>query len=158
MAPCALCTLMWIGDMLQEINSDWWAGLFKDDPVRPHIPASMRMTGNRKAFVLMAENCVDARAVICCSFCDEVATDELELLDRGDDVAMFYTVWSYDKGAGREIIFKVTDWIKENKPTVKRFVTLSPKTEMARKFHLKNGAFELQENEDTINYEYPVLS
>jgi hypothetical protein len=33
---------------------------------------------------------------------------------------------------------------------------LSPKTEMARKFHMKNGAVELQENDTTINYEYSI--
>ena len=41
-----------------------------------------------------------------------------------------------------------------NKKTVKRFVTLSPCTEMARKFHLQNGAIELRQNEWTVNYEY----
>jgi len=35
-----------------------------------------------------------------------------------------------------------------------RFVTLSPKTEMARKFHHSNGAITLSENEVTDNYEY----
>ncbi len=44
--------------------------------------------------------------------------------------------------------------IKENKQSIKRWVTLSPKTEMARVFHHKNGAFTLQENLETINYEY----
>ena len=39
-------------------------------------------------------------------------------------------------------------------PHIKRFVTLSPKTEMAKKFHLRNGATELQENETTVNFEY----
>jgi hypothetical protein len=33
-------------------------------------------------------------------------------------------------------------------------VTLSPKTDMARKFHLKNGAKIFRENEETVNYEY----
>jgi hypothetical protein len=33
-------------------------------------------------------------------------------------------------------------------------VTLSPKTEMARKFHLKNGAEVFRENPDTVNYLY----
>jgi len=45
-------------------------------------------------------------------------------------------------------------YIKENKQSIKRWVTLSPKTEMARVFHHKNGAFTLQENLETINYEY----
>jgi hypothetical protein len=33
-------------------------------------------------------------------------------------------------------------------------VTLSPKTEMARKFHTSNGAKTLKENDETVNYEY----
>jgi len=31
---------------------------------------------------------------------------------------------------------------------------MSPKTEMARNFHYKNGARLLQANEETVNYEY----
>jgi hypothetical protein len=52
---------------------------------------------------------------------------------------------------------QTVDQIKEQFPTVTRFVTLSPKTEMARRFHHKNGAVTLRENEDTVNYEYQVL-
>jgi len=33
-------------------------------------------------------------------------------------------------------------------------VTLSPKTNLARRFHLKNGAIVFRENIDTTNYEY----
>lgn len=142
--------------MIVEINSDWWKGLFKDDPVRPHIDWDHRISGNKRAFVLMHEDGIDARAVICCAFCDTVATTEAELDSAGDQVAMFYTVWSYDRGAGREIVFAVTDWIQQNMPTVNRFVTLSPPTDMARKFHTRNGAFELQDNTETVNYEYTI--
>ena len=35
-----------------------------------------------------------------------------------------------------------------------RYVTMSPKTEMAMKFHLSNGAVLLRENEETNNFEY----
>jgi len=35
-------------------------------------------------------------------------------------------------------------------------ITLSPLTEMARNFHLHNGAFELQVNEKTQNFEYKI--
>ena len=38
--------------------------------------------------------------------------------------------------------------------TLKRFVTLSPKTELAKRFHLKNGAIVYRENDETVNYEY----
>jgi len=31
---------------------------------------------------------------------------------------------------------------------------LSPPTEMARRFHHKNGAVTLRTNEETVNYEY----
>jgi hypothetical protein len=47
--------------------------------------------------------------------------------------------------------------IKKQFPNVTRFVTLSPKTEMARRFHTKNGAITLRENEETVNYEYKVI-
>ena len=44
--------------------------------------------------------------------------------------------------------------IQRDYPSVTRFVTLSPKTEVARRFHLRNGAIVFRENLDTINYEY----
>ena len=37
---------------------------------------------------------------------------------------------------------------------IQRFVTLSPKTDMAHRFHIGNGAGILRENASTINYEY----
>ena len=37
-----------------------------------------------------------------------------------------------------------------------RLVTLSPLTDMASNFHLKNGAKELQVNETTQNFEYDI--
>lgn len=138
---------------LKQISSDWYTGLFKDDPVRPHIPHSFRITENRKSFVLVDDDDVTPRAVICTAFTDNVARTEQDLTTAGN-TAMFYTVWSYDKGAGRDIVFAVTDWIKRNMPEVDRFVTLSPPTEMARRFHLSNGAVELQHNGDTVNFEY----
>ena len=142
--------------MLVEIDSDWLSGLFKDDPVRPHIAPSKRITGNKKAFVLFHEDGVDALAVICTAYCDSIPTNEQELDNEGDSVAVFYTVWSYQRGSGREIIDAAISWVKQNKPAVKRFVTLSPKTRTAERFHTRNGAVKLQENEDTINFEYEV--
>ena len=37
-----------------------------------------------------------------------------------------------------------------------RLVTLSPLTEMAENFHLKNGAIKLRVNEATQNFEYKI--
>jgi hypothetical protein len=48
----------------------------------------------------------------------------------------------------------VAELIKNTMPDVKRFVTLSPMTDMARRFHLSNGAGVLQVNSTSVNYEY----
>ena len=68
--------------------------------------------------------------------------------------AVFYTIWSYVAGAGRDLIVEAQRSIESEFPGIQTYVTLSPKTEMARRFHLKNGARELRENPDTINYIY----
>lgn len=129
--------------------------LFEDDPVRPHLDSNFRTSEECETFVLTDNE--KPLAVVCVAYTYEVATTEQELKSlSGNTVAMFYTVWSYSKGAGREIIQQVVQEIMLNKPSVKRFVTLSPKTDVAKKFHLKNGAISLQENEYTINYEYTL--
>ena len=143
--------------MLDVINQNsMWVGFSKDDPVRPHLNQLFRISENRTMFGLFNEGMTQCRAIVCVAFNSDVSITEDCLSKAGNNVATFYTVWSYEKGAGREIILQTVDWIKQNKPEIKRFVTLSPKTEMARRFHTRNGAFELQENKDTINYEYEV--
>jgi hypothetical protein len=69
--------------------------------------------------------------------------------------AIFYTIWSYAPGAGAELLRETVAQIKQQFPSVERFVTLSPKTDMAKKFHTKNGAGVFRENLNTVNYEYP---
>ena len=133
-----------------------WIGYAKDDPVRPHIPMYFRITENRMMFILLHPDKYEPRAIVCTALTNDIAKTEEDLTIEGDSVVMFYTVWSYDRGAGREIISSVVDWIKENKPSVKRFVTLSPMTDTAYRFHTRNGAKELQINKNTVNYEYLV--
>ena len=142
--------------MLEVVNSDMWLGYAKDDPVRPHLSMYFRVTENRTMFVLLHPDKYEPRAIVCTALTDDIAKTEEDLTIEGDNVVMFYTVWSYDRGAGREIISNVVDWIRENKPSVKRFVTLSPMTDTAYRFHTRNGAKELQINKDTVNYEYEV--
>ena len=55
-----------------------------------------------------------------------------------------------------EIVKEVYKMIKKSNH-LNRLVTLSPLTEMARKFHLRNGAVELQVNDETQNFEYKVI-
>ncbi len=94
-------------------------------------------------------------ACICIAFCNTVPKTEQELLEsKSGDIAVFYSVWSYNNkpGAGREIVFEALDLAKEK--GMRRFVTMSPKTEMARRFHLRNGAKLVSENEETNTFEY----
>lgn len=143
-------------ETLEIINSDLYSGFLHDDPVRPSIPISVRISNNKIAFALTDLDDGNVHAVVCVAFTDKVLTEESEVYEDCKDpsVAMFYTVWSYSRGAGRTIILEVRDYIQKNMPHIKRFVTLSPKTDMARKFHLRNGATELQVNETTVNFEY----
>ena len=130
--------------------------IIKDDPVRPHIKAEWRIQNSRQVFVLENDDTGKIDAVVCVAFMDEIPTCEENMKWPGVDVAVFYTVWSYSKGAGREIIFAAQKEIQRKNPYIKRYVTLSPLTEMAEKFHLRNGAVFLQKAETCQNFEYLV--
>ena len=54
-------------------------------------------------------------------------------------IAVAYTVWSKKKGGGKLIVKQVFKMIKKSNH-LNRLVTLSPLTEMATKFHSRNGA------------------
>jgi Malonyl-CoA decarboxylase C-terminal domain len=126
----------------------------KDDPVRPDIPGEFRVDRNRFVAALV-ENERPA-SMVCVSMHDFVP-ESVQDLDRTVDdptTAVFYTIWSYKPGSGAELLRTVLPRIREQYPTVTNFVTLSPKTELARKFHLRNGATVFRENSDTVNYCY----
>ena len=128
--------------------------LLKDDPVRPEIPVTDRINSNSRIYMLKDGN--HTKAITCVKFLDEIpaAVDELVALVGSAKTAVFYTIWSYTAGAGRELIVKAQQSIREEFPGIDTYVTLSPKTEMARKFHLKNGAGIYRENSDSVNYIY----
>ena len=134
--------------------SDKFVKYLLEDPVRPHIPSSDRIGSNKDIFVLPEHD--NVQAITCVSYVNEVPKDEKELFVTNSDpvVAIFYTIWSYKPGAGRQLILDSVDYIRKENPKICRFVTLSPKTEIAKRFHLKNGAIVLRENIDTVNYEY----
>jgi hypothetical protein len=127
----------------------------KDDPVRPDIPAEFRVAVNRFVLALVEDQ---VRAMVCVSLQNTVPTavEDLGSTDTDVDTAIFYTIWSYAPGAGTELLLSAVDDIRKQYPAIKRFVTLSPKTEMARRFHIKNGAVVFRENADTVNYEYLI--
>jgi len=140
--------------MLKIITSpaDPLVDLVRDDPVRPAIPTASRIHDHAEILVLIEED--KPAAVVCVAYLDLVPTTETELGKTGDNIAAFYTIWSYAPGAGRRLIRAARIHIAQTRPTVTRYVTLSPKTEMARKFHISNGAKTLKENETSVNYEY----
>lgn len=128
--------------------------IVKDDPVRPEIPLTRRVNSNSRIYMLKDGD--KPQAVTCVKFLDTVpaAVDELVEGIGSATTAVFYTIWSYAAGAGRDLIIEAQKSIKEEFPGVQTYVTLSPKTEMARRFHLKNGAGIYRENSTTINYIY----
>jgi hypothetical protein len=143
--------------MLERITTltDELLRLLKDDPVRPEIPADFRVNTNSRVYVLKSET-GEPMAVTCVKFLAEIpqSVDDLANVAVNTSTAVFYTIWSYAAGAGRSLIEAAQQDIKTHEPQVKTFVTLSPKTEMARKFHHKNGATTYRENQDSINYQY----
>jgi hypothetical protein len=140
--------------VIQDLSDNFLA-LIKDDPVRPEIPAEQRVNANSKIFVLKDDN-DQPIAVTCVKFLEMIPKTVEDLADTvvNTNTAVFYTIWSYAQGAGRRLIEEAQAEIKLERPEVTTYVTLSPKTEMARKFHLKNGAEVFQENETTVNYLY----
>lgn len=128
----------------------------KDDPVRPEIPREFRVSGKRFVSALVDDK---PRAIVCVSLHDFVpeTVEDLSQEPEQPTTAIFYTIWSYAPGAASDLLFQTVAQIRKLYPTVNRFVTLSPKTDMARKFHLRNGAQIFRENNDTVNYEYIVV-
>lgn len=141
------------------------------DPVRKHLSLNFRQSFERDVFGLFDCNdnniMADPHAIINVAYCRDVPKDEIELarFSQGNpelpvrDIAVFYTVWSTaagrgTKGSGREMIIQAYNYIRHNYPHVNRFVTLSPLTEMAEKFHLANGAVLIGKHSTCQNFEY----
>lgn len=139
-----------------------------DDPVRPELDNDFRTGYGRKIYGVEYKG--EIHAVMCFAYTNKIPTsvDELEKFStdaflqsamRGQNIgqiAIAYTVWSTKKGGGKLIVKEVFRKIKKSNH-LNRLVTLSPLTEMATKFHLRNGAKLLQINETTQNFEYKVI-
>ncbi len=139
----------------------------KEDPVRPELDNDFRTSYGRKIYGVKYKN--EIHAVMCFAFTNKVPKDVVQLdkfshdaflqsTQRGQNVgqiAIAYTVWSKKKGGGKLIVKEVFKKIKKSNH-LNRLVTLSPLTEMATKFHTRNGAKLLQVNETTQNFEYTV--
>jgi hypothetical protein len=141
--------------IIRDIN-DELTRLIKDDPVRPEIPLEQRVNDRAEIYVLADDHTGEPLAVTCVKFLAGIpeTVDELAEAAVNTNTAVFYTIWSYAQGAGQRLIAQAQQQIRQEKAGVDTYVTLSPKTEMARRFHLKNGAEIYRENSETVNYLY----
>ena len=139
-----------------------------EDPVRPELSLEFRQAYGRKIYGIKDEQ-GDTAAIMCFAFTNAIPTSVEEMDTMSKDAAMqavhragvqgsvaiAYTVWAKKKGGGKHMVNEVYKMIKESNH-LNRLVTLSPMTAMARKFHLKNGAKEVQVNLTTQNFEYDI--
>ena len=132
-----------------------------DDPVRPHLSIEWRTAPGREVYGLQNSDGA-LEAVICVAYTNSVPITEHTLdhmsqaavqENEHGSIAIFYTVWSYSRGAGRQMVLDCAEHIKKTRP-VRRFVTLSPLTEMAERFHLRNGAELIARGTECQNFEY----
>ena len=145
---------------LKECNTE-------EDPVRPELTNEFRTGYGRKIFGVKYQG--EIHAVMCFAYTNEIPKSVEELEKMSHDaylqsalrdqnigrIAIAYTVWSKKKGGGKLIVKEVFKKIKKSNH-LNRLITLSPLTDMARNFHLRNGAIELQVNKETQNFEYKI--
>ena len=143
---------------LKSCNTD-------EDPIRPELDNEFRTSFGRKIYGVKYKG--EIHAVMCFAFTNEIPKDvkELDLLSKDaflqsatrdqkvGKIAIAYTVWSNKKGGGKLIVKEGYKKIKKSNH-LNRLVTLSPLTEMAKKFHLRNKAKLFRVNETTQNFEY----
>ncbi len=138
-----------------------------EDPVRPELNINFRTSYGRKIYGVKYKK--EICAIMCFGFTNQIpkTVKELDLMtkdaylqsatrdQKGGKIAIAYTIWSKKKGGGKLIVKEVFKKIKKSNH-LNRLVTLSPLTDMARDFHLRNGAIELQVNKETQNFEYKI--
>ena len=146
---------------LKKCNTD-------EDPVRPELDNIFRRSYGRKIYGVKYGG--EIHAVMCFAYTNQIPKNVEELDKFSHDaflqsaqrdqnvgkIAIAYTVWSKKKGGGKLIVKEVFKKIKKSNH-LNRLITLSPLTDMAFRFHSKNGAKLLQVNESTQNFEYKVI-
>ena len=140
----------------------------EEDPVRPELDNVFRRSYGRKIYGVKYGG--EIHAVMCFAYTNQIPKNVEELEKFSHDaylqsaqrdqnigrIAIAYTVWSKKKGGGKLIVKEVFKKIKKSNH-LNRLITLSPLTQMATKFHSRNGAKLLQINETTQNFEYKII-
>jgi len=164
--------------MLVECTKEEYLKYMKDDPVRKDLfkDDSVRFTGNFKVFAEVDKSGFDTvvNAIVCVVLSPTIpdSEDVLRFIqelgeelnedwenDTGTSFGLVlcpYSLWSYNKGAGRRLINNLLEAVPVMYPRVQGIITMSPKTDMAMKFHLGNGAEIMEVNPETINYLYDL--
>ena len=136
-----------------------------EDPVRPELDNEFRTSYGRKIYGVKYKN--EIYAIMCFAFTNKIPKSVQELDNLSKDaflqsalrdqkvgqIAIAYTVWAKKKGGGKLIVREVFKMIKKSNH-LDRLVTLSPLTDMATNFHLRNKAKLISVNETTQNFEY----
>tara|TARA_B110000503_G_C7120050_1_gene402084 strand:- start:1105 stop:1602 length:498 start_codon:yes stop_codon:yes gene_type:complete len=158
--------------MIKELTIEETRNYIPDDTVRAHLSGEFRTTAGRQVFALydnirtVYDQEPHALAVICVAYTNAAPTNEFELEWFSSasgagavptNTAVFYTVWSYTKGAGQRIVNGVASNIRATRPEIKRWVTLSPLTDMAKSFHTRNGARLVSVHDTCQIFEYTHL-
>ena len=165
--------------MLSHLRADnfskYYLKYIAQDPVHSLTDdrtLARRCQFDRNIFFLL-ENSVPV-AVLCVAFTEGLTDNVADILYQNSPVhmtadhAVFYSVFRTNKpstvqNAGAKLIREASQWIKENMPQIKNFVTMSPipnlsahfseppsmeaiieflaaQTDPVAKFHLRNGA------------------
>ena len=136
---------------LSEINP-------ADDPIRPELDNTFRITKGRKIFGLKYKD--EIEGVVCLAFMNELPTTvkELDLMSVNEEdsqIAVAYTLWSLKKGAGKKIMKELLKYMKKQN-NIDSIMTLSPLTPVATHYHIRNGAKLIKINPTTQNFEYKI--
>ena len=135
--------------------------LWKDtDPVQPDLDEAFKTAPGRSVYGLYGDD-GDWKAFMCYARTSSIPRniEDLDIYTCPDGPFVIpYTVWSYEKGAGRTIINEVLLMVKDTDISVQRVVTLSPQTDMAENFHTRNGASVFRRNAESVNFEYEVFN
>ena len=127
----------------------------EEDPISPELSNEFRTSHGRKMYGVKYKN--EICAIMCFGFTNDIpkSVQDLDLMTKDahlqsirrdqkvGKIAIAYTVWSKKRGGGKLIVKEVFKKIKQSNH-LNRLITLSPLTEMARNFHLHNGAVELR--------------
>ena len=129
-----------------------------DDPIRPELDNTFRITKGRKIFGLKYKD--EIEGVVCLAFMNELPTTvkELDLMSVNEEdsqIAVAYTLWSLKKGAGKKIMKELLKYMKKQN-NIDSIMTLSPLTPMATHYHIRNGAKLVKINPTTQNFQYQI--